>query len=151
MKMKAILPVVLCSVLAAGCAATGPGSDAPVKGDPVALAGHGYMWADGVSEDCELPPSIAFDEKGAISGQAGCNRLLGQVRQDGLRVDFSNLGSTMKLCAPQFMKVERTFIDFLGRAAFVTASTAVPGGIDLWDKAGERIVTLVPEKAGKCD
>ena len=95
--------------------------------------------------------TVAFDEKGAISGQAGCNRLLGQVRQDGLRVDFSNLGSTMKLCAPQFMKVERTFIDFLGRAAFVTASTAVPGGIDLWDKAGERIVTLVPEKAGKCD
>lgn len=146
--LLSLAPALCASVLVAGCAAS---SNTPVRGEPAQLNGHSFMWTGGVSEDCELPPFIAFDEAGRVSGQAGCNRLLGQIAQDGLKVDFSNLGSTMKLCAPQFMKVERTFLDFLGRAAYATQSPQTIGAVDLWTADGEKIVTLVPEKPGKCD
>ena len=149
MKLKTLVPALCATALAAGCAVNGTG--APVRGEPARLNGHSFMWTGGVSEDCELPPYIAFDADGRVSGQAGCNRLLGQVVQDGLRVDFSNLGSTMKLCAPQFMKVEREFLDIIGRTAFATQSAEADGAIDIWSAEGEKIVTLVAEKPGKCD
>ena len=144
--IKSVLPAVLSAAILAGCAAAG-GNSGP-KGEAPELAGKSFMWTGAVSEDCELPPTIAFSEEGRIAGLAGCNRLLGGYKQEGTRIDLGEIATTMKLCAPQFMKVEDEFLGFLRAARFVTKAGE---GIDLWDKDGKKIITLVPERAGKCD
>ena len=146
MSFKPLLPALFCAVLAAGCASTG--GNAGPQGKAPELAGKSFMWTGGVSEDCELPPTISFSEEGRISGLAGCNRLLGQYKQDGTSLDLGEVATTMKLCAPQFMKVEDEFLGFLRQVRSVTEAG---DGIDLWDSNGKKIVTLVPERAGKCD
>ena len=144
---KALLPVLLSAAMLAGCAATG-GSNAP-EGDAPELAGKTFMWSGGVSEECELPPTIAFSEDGRISGLAGCNRLLGRYTQEGVRLDLGEIGTTMKLCGPAFMKVEQDFLALLNQTAYATKSGE--DAIDLWNEAGEKVVTLVPERAGRCE
>lgn len=146
MSFKPLLPALLCAALAAGCAATG--GNAGPQGEAPELAGKSFMWTGGVSEDCELPPTIAFSAEGRISGLAGCNRLLGQYKQDGTSLDLGEVATTMKLCAPSFMKVEDEFLGFLRQVRYATQAS---DGIDLWDADGKKIVTLVPERAGKCD
>lgn len=145
---KALLPLLLSAAMLAGCAATG-GSNAPA-GEAPQLAGKTFMWAGGVSDECELPPTLAFSEDGRISGLAGCNRLLGRYTQDGVKLDFGGqIGTTMKLCGPAFMKVEADFLALLNQTAYATKSGE--DGIDLWNAAGEKVVTLVPERAGHCE
>lgn len=144
--IKAILPAALCAALLAGCAATG-GTDGPA-GEAAELAGRNFMWTGGVSEDCELPPTLNFGADGRLSGSAGCNRLLGNFKQDGKKVDLGEIGTTMKLCAPAFMKVEQQFLGILKETAYITKSGE---GIDLWTKDAKKLVTLVPERPGKCD
>lgn len=149
--LKKLLPAICCSALAAGCASTGSvGAADPVPGKAAELAGHAYMWTDGSSEDCELPPSIRFGADGRISGQAGCNRILGGWKLDGKALQLGEVATTMRLCAPQFMEVEKKFLGFLADTRFVT-QTADGKGIDLWNEKGEKIVSLVPERPGKCD
>ena len=82
--LKKMLPALCCAALAAGCASTATtGSSAePLSGEkPAQLADRSFMWVDGASEDCELPPSIRFGADGRISGQAGCNRMLGSWKR----------------------------------------------------------------------
>ena len=86
--LKKMLPALCCAALAAGCASTATtGSSAePLSGEKTAqLADRSFMWVDGASEDCELPPSIRFGADGRISGQAGCNRMLGSWKQQNDR------------------------------------------------------------------
>ena len=69
--LKKLLPALCCAALAAGCASTATtGSSAePLSGEkPAQLADRSFMWVDGASEDCELPPSIRFGADGRISG-----------------------------------------------------------------------------------
>ena len=124
--LKKMLPALCCAALAAGCASTATtGSSAePLSGEkPAQLADRSFMWVDGASEDCELPPSIRFGADGRISGQAGCNRMLGSWKQDGKTIDL---------------------------AKYITAA-ADGEGIVLWNDKGEKLVELLPERAGKCD
>ena len=104
--LKKLLPALCCAALAAGCASTATtGSSAePLSGEkPAQLADRSFMWVDGASEDCELPPSIRFGADGRISGQAGCNRMLGSWKQDGKTIDLGQIATTMRLCGPAFM------------------------------------------------
>ena len=141
---KPVVPAALCATaLAAGCAVE-PGS--PVTGEPALLNGHAYAWTEGLSEEAGASPYLAFSTEGAVSGLAGCNGIIGEVRQDGIRVDFSRLGTTRMLCAPKVMQSERKFLDLLGRTAFATQSVDADGGIDLWTAEGEKIVTLRPKR-----
>lgn len=92
--LKKLLPALCCAALAAGCASTATtGSSAePLPGEkPAQLADRSFMWVDGASEDCELPPSIRFGADGRISGQAGCNRMLGSWKQDGKTIDLGQI------------------------------------------------------------
>ena len=115
--LKKLLPALCCAALAAGCASTATtGSSAePLPGEkPAQLADRSFMWVDGASEDCELPPSIRFCADGRISGQAGCNRMLGSWKQDGKTIDLGQIATTMRLCGPAFMEVEKKFLSLLG-------------------------------------
>ena len=133
--LKKMLPALCCAALAAGCASTATTGSSPV---------------DGASEDCELPPSIRFGADGRISGQAGCNRMLGSWKQDGKTIDLGQIATTMRLCGPAFMEVEKKFLSLLGAAKYITAA-ADGEGIVLWNDKGEKLVELLPERAGKCD
>ena len=152
--LKKLLPAFCAAALAAGCASTtsnGPAAADPLAGQQAAkLADRSFMWTGGTSEDCELPPSIRFGADGSISGQAGCNRMLGAWKQDGKSVDLGQIATTMRMCAPAFMEVERKFLGFLGETKYITAA-AEGEGIVLWNEKGEKVVELVPERAGKCD
>ena len=58
--------------------------------------------------------------------------------------------TTMRLCGPAFMEVEKKFLSLLGAAKYITAA-ADGEGIVLWNDKGEKLVELLPERAGKCD
>ena len=151
--LKKLLPALCCAALAAGCASTATtGSSAePLSGEkPAQLADRSFMWVDGASEDWDLPPSLRFGADGRISGQAGCNRMLGSWKQDGKTIDLGQIATTMRLCGPAFMEVEKKFLSLLGAAKYITAA-ADGEGIVLWNDKGEKLVELLPERAGKCD
>ena len=48
------------------------------------------------------------------------------------------------------MEVEKKFLSLLGAAKYITAA-ADGEGIVLWNDKGEKLVELLPERAGKCD
>lgn len=141
--LKKSLILLALPLLAAGCASESGAGSAPE------LAGHTYGWSGGTTESCGQPPHISFGKDGSVAGLASCNRLLGQYRQKGDRIDLSGLGTTMMLCAPDTMKSERAFLGFLAKAKRVAAADG--GAIELRDSSGAKIVTLVPVNPGKCD
>ncbi len=145
MSKTTICAALAATLLAAGCASTG-GQEGPAGNAPE-LAGKTFMWAEAVSENCELPPTITFGADGRVSGNAGCNNLIGGWKLEGKAITMGPLGSTMKMCAPEFMEVEQKFLGILNQVAFVTSEGE---GITLWSKDEEKLVTLVPEKAGNC-
>ncbi|MFR3636243.1 MAG: META domain-containing protein, partial [Sutterella sp.] len=60
------------------------------------LAGRSLMWAEVISEDCELPPELEISDKGELSGNTACNSITGKMTQEGDKVDFSQMGMTKR-------------------------------------------------------
>lgn len=143
MPKKIIGSALLCSVLLAGCASTSTTADAP------ALAGRSLMWAEGITADCEVPPVVVFGEDGRVSGSSGCNNLIGSWKLEGDALKMGPLGTTMRMCAPAAMEVEKKFLDAMNAAAFVEAGEG--DAVVFLDKDRRAVITLVPEKPGKCD
>ena len=112
------------------------------------LAGKNLMWQDGANEHCEIPPSIHFAADGRVSGDAGCNRLLGSYTQNGAQLDLSHLGSTKRMCGPKLMEVENAFLNHLSKTRY-----AIEQGdnVILLDENKKPLITLVPERLGACD
>ncbi len=57
-------------------------------------------------------PFIEFDDEGAFSGHAGCNRFFGSYTVDGQALKMSDVGSTRMMC-PE-METEQRFLQVLG-------------------------------------
>lgn len=143
MKKMLVLASLLASVgVLSGCSTTGS------MGDAAPLLGRDLMWADGANAHCEVPPSISFGEDGRISGDAGCNRLIGQLKQDGANVDFSQLGTTMRLCGPKLMDVEKQFLANLAATRYVVKDG---DNVQCLDENQKPVMTLVPERLGSCN
>lgn len=51
-------------------------------------------WGDGADGG----PQLVLDEDGRLHGTDGCNRLIGSWEQDGDRISFGAVGSTMMAC-----------------------------------------------------
>lgn len=147
MKKSCLLALLTSLGLLAGCASTSPSTEP--AGEAAQLAGRDLMWAAGANEHCEVPPAISFGDDGRISGDAGCNRLIGQLKQDGKAVDFSQLGSTMRMCGPKLMEVEKKFMDNLAATRFVVKSG--DDEVKCFDANGKLVMTLVPERLGACN
>lgn len=111
------------------------------------LAGQALMWADGASEDCEVPPSIEFGEDGSVSGDAGCNRILGKFVQNGVKIDLSRLGVTKRMCGPKLMKVEDAFLSKLAQARYCSQEGET---VTFYGEDKKPVIRLVPERMGSC-
>lgn len=56
---------------------------------------------------------LIFGTDGQVSGSAGCNALFGRYQQAGADLEFSQLGTTRKLCPPALMNQEQAVVDVL--------------------------------------
>ena len=108
MKLRHAAAIVPCAIALTACTAVTSTQNAD-------LAGRSLMWADGATEECEVPPSIKFGADGKVSGNAGCNLLVGGWTLQGDKLDLSQLGSTRRMCGPELMKMEDAFLSNLGK------------------------------------
>lgn len=84
----------------------------------------------------DAPVTLSF-EKGAVSGDAGCNTFRGTYAVDGKTVTIGPLATTRKACAEELMKQEREFLAALGSAV----RWSVEGDtLDMHRKDGQRAV-----------
>lgn len=93
--------------------------------------------------DTERQPFIHFDKpKGKISGNTGCNYLMGKCWFDNKngRVTFSNLGSTMMACPD--MTTETAILEALRKV--ISYSRTRDGSIEFHDSDGKIVLTLAP-------
>ncbi len=142
--MKKTLCALTLSAMTLTACAGFTASDISVK----ELSSHSWMSDVKVNESCEIPPLITFTADGKISGEPGCNNLIGEYKigKNG-EFRFENLGLTRKLCAKPYMQQERAFMAMIEATRFA-------------EKDGDKIVFLnqdkkplgaiVPEKAGAC-
>ena len=84
----------------------------------------------------DAPVTLSF-ERGAVSGDAGCNTFRGTYVVDGRTVKIGPLATTRKACPEELMKQEREFV-----AALESAVTwSVEGDtLDMHRKDGQRAV-----------
>ena len=82
MKLRHAAAIVPCAIALTACTAVTSTQNAD-------LAGRSLMWADGATEECEVPPSIKFGADGKVSGNAGCNLLVGGWTLQGDKLDLS--------------------------------------------------------------
>ena len=94
-----------------------------------------------------VPPSIKFGADGKVSGNAGCNLLVGGWTLQGDKLDLSQLGSTRRMCGPELMKMEDAFLSNLGKTVYVETEG---DKVRLLDAERKLVMTLVPEAPGVC-
>jgi heat shock protein HslJ len=87
----------------------------------------------------DAPITLSF-EKGALSGDSGCNTFRGTYAVDGQSVKIGPLATTRMACAEDVMKQEREFL-----AALASATTwSVEGGtLDMHRADGQRAVMAI--------
>lgn len=150
MKKLFLLSGLLAAMTLAGCSAvstTAKESNGAAPNSSPVIEGATLMWAEGVSDGCELPPTITF-ENGKVNGNAGCNNFFGGYAEKGDELTFSKMGATMRLCGKAFMEVEGRFL-----AALEATRFAVREGdsMTLLDADKKPLIKLVPETPGRCE
>ncbi|WP_225727443.1 MULTISPECIES: META domain-containing protein [unclassified Nocardia] len=60
----------------------------------------------------EVKPTLTIGQDGAVSGTAGCNRLIGHADISGSDITFQ-VGTTKMMCSPEVMEVERDVLKAL--------------------------------------
>ena len=86
----------------------------------------GPWYADGFAGDAQgrgrVEVSFEPGDHGTsqVSGTGGCNRFSGPWKQDGTRVSFGPLASTMMMCPEPVMASEQKFLALLGAVDRVT-------------------------------
>lgn len=117
------------------------------KGEPaskVGISGKWYVSSIGdveakVSDRDDEWPYIEFGADGRLSGNAGCNLLMGTYKTDGKSLDFGGVGATKMMCAD--MTVEDALLRALPEVVGYDLNT-VTGTLRLTDKSGKTLVTL---------
>jgi heat shock protein HslJ len=83
-------------------------------------------------------PTIEFSQSRA-GGYAGCNRWFAQVDSRDRALSFTGIGATRRMCSPEVMAIERTFL-----AALEATKTAriESDALVLQDVAGAELLRL---------
>lgn len=84
--------------------------------------------------------STIYFEKDGVNGSAGCNSYFGSYTQDGQKLTFGELGSTMMYCE-EAMEQETAFLKALSSVARYQIED---GKLLLLDNAGQTLITLAP-------
>ena len=67
-------------------------------------------------------PYIEFNtEESKVHGYTGCNLMNGAYTQDGRKISFGNMATTMMAGPDENMKAERSVLDAIGKAVSVKA------------------------------
>ena len=109
-----------------------------------ALSGRTFEWDASAVAPAEKTPSLTFSEEGRVSGVSGCNRVMGSFKVEDGKFTFSQMGTTMMMCSPDSMKVERVFLENLGKTQ--GASLTEEGVLVLTDASGAELMRLTPAK-----
>jgi heat shock protein HslJ len=87
---------LLALVAVAGCAITSRDATIELPGTSWAL-----VELDGAEPVGEVRPTIAFDDQGSVTGNAGCNTFNGEVTIDGSDLTFGPLATTQMACVQE--------------------------------------------------
>ena len=93
--MKRLI-ALLSVVVLAGCAMTGQDATIDLPGTSWVL-----VELDGSEPVGETPPTLAFDDQGSVTGQAGCNSFNAEVTIDGSDLTFGPVASTRMACVEE--------------------------------------------------
>ena len=141
---------LLCALALAGCqniSASHGDANSTASTSELNLNNTSWMLPLPKGSTCEVPPMIEFSD-GRASGDLGCNRFDGTVKIDGEKLQFEQVAVTMKMCAPQYMALETQMLKVLNDARSARRTNT---SLTFFDKAGNEILTMVPEVAGACD
>ncbi|HSH01368.1 MAG TPA: META domain-containing protein [Anaerolineae bacterium] len=73
------------------------------------VGGDAQVWAP-------MKSDVHFQiDNGKVSGNAGCNRLNGDMKYDGEMMEFVMLATTRMACEPELMELEMAIVDLLGQ------------------------------------
>ncbi len=131
---------LLALLLLTGCAR-------PMPTPPASLAGTAWL-AESIDERGvidRLQSTLAFDDEGGVSGNAGCNQFFGPYEADDATLTFGALGMTKRMCAPAVMDQETAFTQALERTASYAISET--GFLHLADVEGMEVLRLAPHEA----
>jgi heat shock protein HslJ len=84
---------ILALLAMAGCAITSRDATIDLPGTSWVLVD-----LDGAAPVGEAAPTIAFDDQGSVTGNAGCNTFNGEVTIDGSDLTFGPLATTRLAC-----------------------------------------------------
>ena len=151
--LKKLLPALCCAALAAGCAST---------------ATTGSSWSRSQAKNplnsrivpsCGLTAPAKTVNSRPLSALAPTAASLGRLAATACSAAGSRTAKrsiwvkSPRRCAcavPPSWKSRRNSSSLLGAAKYITAA-ADGEGIVLWNDKGEKLVELLPERAGKCD
>ncbi|MCG2842694.1 META domain-containing protein [Sandaracinobacter sp. RS1-74] len=125
MMMAAIGTLAACSPSPAPQAQTTPA--APTGGAALLGAEWAVFEIAGKPIVADSKPTILFED-GRVAGAGSCNRFMGgyTVAPDGLKLEFSQMASTMMACPDPLMQQEGLFLKTLGD---VTGYTVAADGV----------------------
>jgi heat shock protein HslJ len=141
---RAILAVLAATALATmtGCASSSDPAAPATKPAPTGGAAlTGGEWAvfeiNGAPIVADSKPTIEFKE-GRVFGAGSCNRFMGgyTVSDDGLKLQMSQMASTMMACPDPLMQQEGGFLKTLGD---VTGYSVAGGVLTLTTAGGQTI------------
>lgn len=125
-----------------GCASTGGPGAAPASAVPTggaALAGPEWsvFEINGAGIVADSKPTINFEE-GRVFGAGSCNRFMGgyTLSADGLKLEMSQMASTMMACPEPLMRQEGAYLKTLGA---VTGYAVADGVLTLKTPDGQTI------------
>lgn len=124
-----------------GCAPTPAATTAAAPAPTGGAALEGGDWTvfeiDGQPTIAGSTVTMTFAE-GRVSGKAGCNRFMGgfAVGADGLKLEMSQMASTMMACPDALMTQEARFLGTLGA---VTGYAVADGVLTLTGPGGKMI------------
>ena len=129
--MRTLLPLLLLSLLAAGCVSTGA-----LGADPGQAVGPTWQLVSLGADAPAAEATITFGDDGRVFGTTGCNRFFGSydLASDG-SLTLTQVGSTRMACPPAEMAQETRFLAALNGAQRVVvtgdrlALTTTGGGL----------------------
>lgn len=137
--MKNIQLIAAAAILLCSCSATktiGPVADLNGEWDIVKVDGKAID-----TTKTEFRPTLGFETaKNNVFGCAGCNSIIGtaRVNKEKQTIDFSEIGSTLMLCAN--MEYEQQILDALRKVK--AYKDGGEGLVDLTNGRGKTVLTL---------
>ncbi len=148
---RLILGLSAVGLILAGCssfpAMTDKDNTAAAAGEALQLTDTSWMMKLPKNSQCDVPPMIEFGEKQA-SGDMGCNRFTASYSVDGTKIQFDQVAATLRMCGPEYMKLEDQMQNLLNAAR---SAKQTKTALTFFDEDGKEILTLVPEEAGACE